>query len=166
MKKLEDQPIFAEYHYQQLQKTLLSNSDLASGYFVTLRHKSQSVKNNQITYLTDSLIVENWKYFLSFLNTSLFGQRYKRKKKKVSHLSVEHKHNTNIFLSHIHTILFKPLEILADDFTSAVKKCWNKTLFGTVGNNENMVNVQALYSNNVITYQFKDQKYSESLPLF
>lgn len=166
MKQLEDQPIFADYHYQQLQNSLVSKQDLASGYFVTLRHKKIALQNKEVTFLNDSLILENWKYFLSFLNSSLLGQSYKRKKKKIRHLSVEHKHHTNIFLSHIHSIFFKPMEVLADDFIKAVKRCWNKTQFGTVGHHEQMVNIQELYSNNIITYQFKDQKYSESLPLF
>lgn len=165
----ENQPIFIP-HYPYEIRSLVSNDELLNdSYFITLRHsKSIGDKKHGLNFLTDSHIYKNWTYFKNFLLNMLFGTNHKRKKKSLDHLTVQHNHSTNRFLTHIHSIILKPKEVTSDDFKKIVPAAWNRTRWGTTGKhfaNDDMFNLQKVYSDGVIHYQFNDQKFYESLLL-
>jgi len=165
----ETSPIFIPHYPEQIKNLVEKPELLNDSYFVTLRHaKTSTQKTGYFDFLTDSDIYSNWQYFKNFLHNMLFGTNHKRKRKSIQHLTVQHNHSTNRFLTHIHSILIKPKEIILDDFKKIVPAAWSKTRWGTTGKSfakKDMFNLQKVYSDGVIHYQFDDQKYYESLLL-
>lgn len=164
MQILEDQPIFSEHHYQELRKHLGKKDFLDNGIFFTFRHRRNS-RIDPSMYFSDSFIFDNWKYFLKRLNTKVLKSAHTKRGRKLQNITVEHHHNTNHFLNHIHTIIVKPAYILLKDFTNLAIDCWNKTPFGTTGKNNEMFALREVYSDGIIKYQFRESTEYTPYPL-
>ena len=168
---IESQDIFTTHHQEQLSKIIDDKTLREDSYFFTLRHSKRSNKKGSNISLpfTESACYSNWSHFNSFLNRRLFGNRYRHRKTFVQHLTVQHSHISVPYLTHLHSIIIKPIGLLCKDFFDIVLSCWAKTHFGTLGykshktNKYSMVNIQSIYSNGCIRYQFQDQPHYTSL---
>ena len=165
MRLVEDQPIFAEHHLTNLQNFFSTPDILSNGLFTTLRHKRWGVVDGGYESFCDSVVENNWKFFLKRLNRYILKSAHTKHGKKLQHISVEHKHPTKLLLNHIHTILVKPAYMSLSSFTEAVIDCWNRTPFGTTGHNHEMFSIRNIYSGGVIKYQFKDSPNYDSYTL-
>ena len=188
MRLIEDQNIFSLHHQHQLEQFLFNKNFLDNGIFFTLRHKKRRLVSPShfqdlkdcygrsvfgyspdkpiYEYFTDSALYKNWRHFLSRLNSKVLKSAYRQKRKSLPHISVEHKHPTNHYLNHIHTIIVKPATLSLCDFTKHVIDSWNSTHWGTTGNKtHDMFALKQVYSGGVIKYQFKDQQFTDSYSL-
>ena len=156
MRLIEDQPIFAEHHLTNLQNFFSSPNILNNGMFATLRHKRNGRVNGIDQAFSDSIVDQNWRYFLKRLNRMVLKSAHKNRKEKLQHISVEHKHVSNHWKNHIHTIIVKPATMTMTSFTTAVIDCWKKTPFGTTGHGNDMFAIRKVYSAGIIKYQFSD----------
>lgn len=152
-------------HYHEID-TLIGSSNLTScGYFCTLRFRP---KDKHGRLLTDDLLLQNTSYFFHHLNSRLFGKAYTNKRRtkprlKISHMTVCHRHKSNITQSHIHSIIFRPAKTSHQIFIDRIHNSWSKTLFGFVGDNTQGVDIQKIYSRGIISYLFNEQSHYDSL---
>ena len=164
MRLIEDQPVFSDFHYDALQNQLDNKDFLDNGIFFTFRHRRFSRKDST-NFFSDSAVYENWRYFLKRLNTKALKSKHIQHGRKLQNITVEHQHNRNPFLTHIHSIIVKPTWMFVRDFTKLAIDCWNKTPFGTTGYNHEMFAVREVYSNGIIKYQFKESSGYTPYPL-
>lgn len=153
--------------YSQIDELLGGDNLVSRGYFTTLRFM-MSDKHNR--YLSTENIEQNTNYFFHHLNSRLFGRAYSKRRRtkprsKLQHITVCHKHKTNIFQSHIHSIILRPLNTTHNQFVDRIHTSWGKTLFGYVGDDNHGVDVQKIYSRGVIPYLFNEQGYYDSLAI-
>lgn len=168
---IESQDIFTKHHQEQLAKLIDDKKLRENSFFFTLRHSKFANKkgSNILLPYSDSEFYPNWTHFKSFLNRKLFGNRFRQQKKFFEHLTVQHDHISKPYLTHIHSIIVKPLSLASNIFHDLVLSCWQKTLFGFLGRREKntnkycMVNIQSIYSNGCIKYQFQDQPHYSSI---
>ena len=158
---------FTEDNYRQLDDLLGDPSLVGSSIFITLRFRRT---NKYGQYLKWENIEQNTNYFFHRLNTKVFGKsftarRRRKPRNKLKHFSVCHNHKTNIFQSHIHSIIFQPLFIHQYDLGELAKTIWSKTLWGYLGKDDTAFNVQPVYDRKIIRYLFTDQSHYDSIPV-
>ncbi len=171
----ETSNIFSTHHLNQLEKLGDDKSLRENAWFVTLRHRKWRNVVHQSDqfgfglkykeHITDTLIPANWNYFRNILNSCLYGNNAKKHGKYFQHITVQHMPIDNRFLSHIHSIIWKPAHITVDVFRKLILHSWSKTHWGAVGKKKQMFNIQKVYSSGVIRYGFRDEPYFDSLPL-
>lgn len=158
---------YTENNYRQLDELLGDPSLVGNSIFITLRFRR---RNKYGQYLTWENIEQNTNHFFHRLNTKVFGKsftarRRRKPRNKLKHFTVCHNHKTNIFKSHIHSIIFNPLFLNNITLGDLSKTVWGKTLWGYTGDNDTAFNAQQIYDRKIIRYLFTEQNHYDSIPI-
>jgi hypothetical protein len=156
---------YTDDYFSSLDSLLGDASLVGNSIFCSLRFRHKSKYGD---YLNEEAIQQNTEYFFHRLNTKIFRKSYTAKRRskprlRLKHFTVCHRHKTNVFKSHIHSLIYEPQFTEHFSLENLVRDTWAKTLWGYTGENNSAIDIQRTYNRKIINYLFTEQAQYDSL---